>query len=342
MGDSQVRADHVFVAALEIIGQDGQVGLGFIQNLFFPLPDQVEIERIFLAEVWPSLEGRSALALTQQVVRPRGGNIRNASINFSEAIQVALWDLAAKQAGMPLWKMLGGTRNTVPAYASGLDFHLDDDAFCALFESAQSQGYKAFKIKVGHEDFARDLHRLDLLRRCVGSDATVMIDANEAWSPKEAITKVKAMVAAGHELLWVEDPILRFDFEGLKLLRSALPETQINAGEYLGVGEKRALLNADAADLLNVHAYVTDVMHIGWLAAEMGVPVTLGNTFLEVGVHMAVALPNVDWIEYSFQNFDHLVDEPIKIVDGMAVAPDRPGHGLILSDEVRTMAKQKI
>ena len=111
VGDSQVQADHVFVAALEIICHDGQVGLGFVQSLFSPLPDQVEIERIFLAEVWPSLEGRSALALTQQVSRPRGGNIRSASINFKEAVQVALWDLAAKQADMPLWKMLGGTQN---------------------------------------------------------------------------------------------------------------------------------------------------------------------------------------------------------------------------------------
>ena len=51
-------------------------------------------------------------------------------------------------------------------------------------------------------------------------------------------------------------------------------------------------------------------MRIGWLAAELGIPVSLGNTFLEVGVHMACALPEVEWLEYSFQNFDHLVDQP--------------------------------
>ena len=54
-------------------------------------------------------------------------------------------------------------------------------------------------------------------------------------------------------------------------------------------------------------------MRIGWLAAELGIPVSLGNTFLEVGVHMACALPEVEWLEYSFQNFDHLVDRPIQI-----------------------------
>jgi L-alanine-DL-glutamate epimerase-like enolase superfamily enzyme len=76
-------------------------------------------------------------------------------------------------------------------------------------------------------------------------------------------------------------------------------------------------------------------MRIGWLAADMGIPVSLGNTFLEVGVHMACALPEVEWLEYSFQNFDHLVDEPIEIRDGYAYAPDRPGHGLVLSETAR-------
>jgi L-alanine-DL-glutamate epimerase-like enolase superfamily enzyme len=76
-------------------------------------------------------------------------------------------------------------------------------------------------------------------------------------------------------------------------------------------------------------------MRIGWLASELGIPVTLGNTFLEVGVHMACALPEVAWMEYSFQNYDLLAEEPVEIRDGWAYAPDRPGHGLVLSDTAR-------
>src|SRR5690606_33151988 len=102
-----------------------------------------------------------------------------------EAVQVAVWDLAAKQAGLPLWQLLGGQRDRVPAYASGLDFHLSDAEFVELFGRADALGYSAFKIKVGHPDFARDLHRLELLRRTVRPDAKFMIDANEAWSAKE-------------------------------------------------------------------------------------------------------------------------------------------------------------
>ena len=71
------------------------------------------------------------------------------------------------------------------------------------------------------------------------------------------------------------------------------------------------------------------------LAADMGIPVSLGNTFLEVGVHMACALPEVEWLEYSFQNFEHLVEESMEIRDGWITAPDRPGHGLVLSESAR-------
>ena len=92
---------------------------------------------------------------------------------------------------------------------------------------------------------------------------------------------------------------------------------------------------AGGTDILNVHGQVTDVMRIGWLAAELGIPVSLGNTFLEVGVHMACALPEVEWLEYSFQNFEHLVEEPMEIRDGWITAPDRPGHGLVLSQSAR-------
>ena len=335
IGDSQVRADEVNVAALELIADSGEVGLGFVQTLFTPLPDQDEIDRVFRTEVWPALETQSPAALVHRVSRPRGGNQRAPSLPFGEALQVALWDLAAKQAGLPLHKLLGGRRERVRAYASGLDYHLSDDEFCALFAHADSIGYSAFKIKIGHPDFERDLHRLKLLNQTVRTGSIFMADANEAWGAKEAIAKLETIRRAGYDLAWIEDPILRHDFDGLKLLRESVGWTQINSGEYLDVSGKRALLLAGGTDILNVHGHVTDVMRIGWLAAELGVPVSLGNTFLEVGVHTACALPEVEWLEYSFQNFDHLVDEPIAIVDGWAYAPDRPGHGLVLSESAR-------
>ena len=342
IGDSQVRTDSANVAALELVDADGRVGLGFMQALFTPLPALAELERIFALEVWPGLEGQLPGGLVHRVSRPRGGNQRALGLPAHEAVQVALWDLYATQQGQPLWRILGATRQKVRAYASGLDFHLSDDAFVELFGKADALGYPAFKIKVGHADFARDLHRLDLLKKTVRKDALVMIDANEAWGAKEAAVKITAIREAGHRLLWVEDPILRSDFDGLRLLRQAVPFTMINSGEYLDAAGKLALMRAQGTDILNVHGQVTDVMRVGWVAADLGIPVSLGNTFLEVGVHMAVALPEVEWLEYSFQNFDHLVDQTMRIESGEIHAPDRPGHGLVLAEAARANAQPDI
>ncbi|MET3899705.1 L-alanine-DL-glutamate epimerase-like enolase superfamily enzyme [Devosia sp. UYZn731] len=335
IGDSQVRADDANLAALELVTDTGAVGLGFVQTLFFPLPDVAEIERVFRSEVWPGLEGQAPAALAHRVGRPRGGKQRALTLPFHEALQVALWDLAAKQVDLPLHKLLGSSRDQVRAYASGLDYHLTDDEFVDLFGHADAIGYPAFKIKVGNPDFEWDLHRLNLLTRTVRKDAKIMIDANEAWGAKEALMKLETIRKAGYELLWVEDPILRNDHDGLRLLRQSAPWTMINSGEYLDANGKRLLMEAGGTDILNVHGQVTDVMRVGWLAADRGIPVSLGNTFLETGVHMAAALPEVEWLEYSFQNFDHLVDEPIRIENGVAYAPDRPGHGLVLSETAR-------
>src|SRR3546814_13529494 len=87
-----------------------------------------------------------------------------------------------------------------------------------------------------------------------------MIDANESWSPRQTLQNLAAMHRAGHAIYWMEDPILRSDFEGLRMLRGTLGETQLNSGEYLDVSGKRALNQAGGADMLNVHGHVTDVM----------------------------------------------------------------------------------
>ena len=162
-----------------------------------------------------------------------------------------------------------------------------------------------------------------------------MIDSNEAWSPKEAIRRLKIFLREGHEILWMEDPCLRDDFEGLREIRLAVPEIMVNSGEYLDLHGKRKLIDARAVDILNVHGVVSYVMKAGWLAAEPGLEVSLGNTSFEIGVHMAAALPECRWMEYSFQNYAHLLEKPIVLEDGYAWAPDVPGHGLALSDQAR-------
>ena len=334
VGDSQVRIEQVDVAAIELIDECGRVGLGFAQSLLTPLPDVCEIERVFAHEAWPMLAGRNPAALALGIRRARGGAASKMRLPFEKGLQDAIWDIFAKQMELPLWKMLGAERQTVPVYASGLDYHLSDHQFEELFGRAAELGFRGFKIKVGHPDVERDLHRLSLLRKATRGHGPVMIDSNEAWTAQQAAQAIRLFQSEGHDIYWAEDPVPRDDFDGLRMLRG-LGLTRINAGEYLDLSGKRSLLDAQACDVLNVNGPTGDGMIAGWLANDSNVEVSLGNTFLEIGVNVALALPCVQWLEYSFQNFDHLVEERFEIIDGLIHARDVPGHGLELSEAAR-------
>jgi L-alanine-DL-glutamate epimerase-like enolase superfamily enzyme len=333
IGDSQVRSDMHYIGTLELVSSTGHVGLGFFGALFFPLPPLVELERVFTTEVAPGLLGQSPFALTNRVSRPRGGNIRAGM--FGEAIDQAVWDLQGKELGLPLYRLLGGTESRVRAYASGLDYHLSTQEACAFFAAAAARGFTAFKIKVGHPDLSWDLARLRAISAAVGTGAILMVDANEAWSPKEAIRRAHAYRDAGFAIYWIEDPCLRDDFEGLARVAQEVPFSHINSGEYLDLHGKRRLMEHRAVDVLNVHGRITDTMEAARVAADYGIPISLGNTPFELGVHLAAALPEAHWMEYSFQDYDQLIEQPIAFEGGYAIAPERPGHGLVLSEKGR-------
>jgi L-alanine-DL-glutamate epimerase-like enolase superfamily enzyme len=177
--------------------------------------------------------------------------------------------------------------------------------------------------------------RLQAVADVVGTDALLMVDANEAWSPKEAIRRAHAYRDAGFNIYWIEDPCLRDDFAGLARICEAVPFAHINSGEYLDLHGKVKLMEARAVDILNVHGHISDTLAAARIAAEYGIPVSLGNTPFELGVHLAAALPEAQWMEYSFQDYDCLIEAPVQFVDGYAIAPDRPGHGLSLSEAAR-------
>jgi L-alanine-DL-glutamate epimerase-like enolase superfamily enzyme len=318
-----------YIGTLELFSSSGHVGIGFFHALFYPLPSQKELERVFAIEQWPILEHQNPSVLLNRLSRPRGGNIRPNF--FGQAIDQALWDLQGKELGMPLYQLLGGKSNRVPAYASGLEFRLSTDAACAFYAQAKERGFNAFKLKVGHPDLGWDIERIRAIVDVVGREALLMVDANEAWSPKEAIRRAHAYRDAGFNIYWIEDPCLRDDFAGLARVAQEVPFTHINSGEYLDLRGKRMLMEHRAVDILNIHGHVSDAIKAGWLAAEYGIPISLGNTMFEVGVHIAAALPEVQWMEYSFLDYDQLLEEPVRFEQGYAFAPDRPGHGLVLA-----------
>src|SRR5437879_3864782 len=117
IGDSQISSNEVQVASLELIGDDGTVGLGFVNSVMSSLPDETEIARVFALEAWEQLEGEIPAVLAHRQLVRRGGNRRKMSLPFEDAIQQAVWDIYAKSIGLPLWKLLGGVKEKVRVYA---------------------------------------------------------------------------------------------------------------------------------------------------------------------------------------------------------------------------------
>ena len=117
------------------------------------------------------------------------------------AIDQALWDLSARRAGLPLWRHLGGKRGEVRVYASGIG--PEDVAEIALAKRAE--GFRAFKVKVG---FGADRDRANLtsMRAALGDDATIMTDANQAWTPEDAVARIAEL--AKFRPHWIEEPML--------------------------------------------------------------------------------------------------------------------------------------
>ncbi len=115
-------------------------------------------------------------------------------------IDLALWDLLARRAGLPLWRLLGGSADRVGLYASGIN----PDAPERMVARKQAEGYRAFKLKVGFDD-AQDLDNLRRVRAQLGPDAPLMIDANQAWDLPRALRMAEALAPLG--LAWLEEPL---------------------------------------------------------------------------------------------------------------------------------------
>jgi len=339
VADWRVAFDTFHLAALELRTDEGFVGLGFFGPQPFPgiHPPLSEIERRIRVEVAPRLLGEHPAALLNRPAdsRPAHGPGPHP---YSSGVDMALWDLSAQIVGLPLFRLLGGTDPVVPLYASGVDFRLDDPAFADFYATARDAGFTAFKVKVGgsHD---RDLARVRAARDIVGAGSTLMIDANEAWPPKEALLRLESFEREGSpDLFWVEDPCRRDDLAGTAFVRAHAP-TRVNVGEFLDLPAQRRHLEAGACDVLNLRMPISHALASARLATEYAVPVTFGNSVCEVGAHVAAAVSELTFVEYSFMGLEQLVAEPYPIAGGMLVLPERPGHGLVLSDAARAQGE---
>ena len=280
-----------------------------------------EIRHEFARNVWPLLENKSPFQLKSQ--RPR---LLAVYPYLATAIRMALWDLAAQLAEMPLYEFLGGSsaKKKVRAYGSGLDYQLSDEAATTVFRNFVRLGFTAVKVKVGGPDVRRDVNRLQLVRQIVGKDVEIAIDANEAWDCLEAIRRISLFQTEGIRLSYVEDPLPRADVEGMARLNASI-EPDVVGHDYLtNSKELRHFLERKAFSRVRVNGDLDHAEACAELAMEFGTPLIFGNSMFELNVHPALALPHVDRIEFSDLAWNLLPKTPIRFEEGFALAPTEP------------------
>jgi mandelate racemase len=244
------------------------------------------------------------------------------------AIDMALWDALAQAFARPLAHLLGGSLRPLPAYDSrGLGL-MAPAALADEAEKLLAKGLKALKLRLGYPSLAEDLTALDAVRRRVGPAVSIMVDYNQALTPAEALKRGRAL--DDHDILWLEEPIAHEDYRSYARLTREL-RTAVQIGEnFNGPAGMGQALAAGACDYV-----MPDVARIGgvtgWvqaagIAAAAEVEVS-SHLMPEISAHLLCATPGAHWLEYV-DWADALVEEPMRIVDGMALPSDRSGAGL--------------
>jgi len=279
-------------------------------------------DRIEPVALWAKLTKRFTLIGVQGIVRMA-----------MAMLDVACWDALARAAGVPLATFLGGAPRPVPAYNScGLGL-MAPEAVADEAEKLLAGGFRAVKLRLGYPTLEADIAALRAVRGRLPGDIQVMVDYNQALSVDEAIRRGRALDAEG--AAWVEEPIRHDDFAGCAAVARALA-TPVQIGEnFSQVHDMERALAAGACDLV-----MPDLERIGgvtgWrraaaLAAERGIRMS-SHLYPEVSAHCLAATPTAHWLEYvDWANA--ILQEPLRIVDGCAVAPERSGNGLAWNED---------
>jgi len=267
-----------------------------------------------------------------------GAAIRNAGrpglgLMALSAVDLALWDLKARLLELPLCVLLDAVHEEVPVYGSGGFTSYPLERLGEQLGGWVDAGIPRVKMKVGR-DPSRDPARLDAAREAIGSKAELYVDANGAFSPKQAL-RWAARFTDEWGVTWFEEPVSSADLDGLRLLRDRAP-LEIVAGEY-------AYVLADFRNLLGcVDCLQADVTRCGGITGLLKAAALAESHGLEISGHCAPAISahalsavamrrNLEWF-HDHVRVERLLFDGVLEPDGGALRPDRsrPGHGLEL------------
>ncbi len=295
-----------------------------------------------LARIFPAIEGEDPRAVTslydRMLARVFKASHAGATFGGIGTFDMALWDIKAKLAGEPLWRLLGGRDRLVPGYASGLDIALDDDELASFYAGMASRGFTGGKLK-GGSNVATDVRRLgiigDALRVNI-AEPSLMLDANESWSLKQAVRYV-SQIEDVYDLVWIEEPIRRWDAEGHARL-SASVRAAVATGENLtGLEQYLPHFKAGGIDIVQAAATwgVTHFLRVAIAAHSRDLPVSpVGLTANVAVAHAAAAVPNhlTAEVQDVGSPFGLTVDQ--EIADGGIVLGDQPGVGVSVDESL--------
>jgi L-alanine-DL-glutamate epimerase-like enolase superfamily enzyme len=341
-GRQKPMTEVVFLFA-EITTEQGHSGIGFSYSKRAGGPAQYahakevaegiigedpnDIGRIYTKLLWAGASvGRSGVA-TQALA----------------AIDIALYDLKAKRAGLPLAKLLGSYRDSVQTYnTSGGFLNATLDEVKARATQSVEEGIGGIKIKVGLPDSKEDLRRVAGIREHIGWDVPLMVDANQQWDRATALRMGRQLEE--FNLIWIEEPLDAYDFEGHAHLAHVL-DTPIATGEMLAsVAEHKGLINANSCDIIQPDAPrvggITQFLRLAALADERGLGLA-PHFAMEIHLHLAAAYPREPWVEH-FDWLDPLFEERLETKNGRMIVPDRPGLGVTLSGQARAWTTESV
>ena len=323
---------HCGLSIITIETDEGLTGYGFSGPLLgmdpFMMADALKPQLIgedplYTERIWKKL-------YSPKLIGRRGMSTRSVS-----GIDIALWDIKAKKAGLPLYKLLGGCRDKVPAYIGGgyygknktlSDLQKEMEGYIAL-------GVAGVKMKVGALSFREDAARVKAVREAIGPHKILMIDANCAYKAHEAIQFARHIEE--YDVYCFEEPVMPDDYEGMqKIARATAIPLAAGENEYTKYGF-RDLIATGAVPILNpapfLNGGVTETMKIVALAQAHNLEVAPHGD-QTINVTVGAAAENVSYVEYYPQEYDALLNEAFDIrlaldSDGMMSPPDRPGMG---------------
>lgn len=250
------------------------------------------------------------------------------------AIDIALWDLKAKRAGLSAAKLIGSYRESVRTYnTSGGFLNAPVGQIIDNSRAALAAGIGGIKIKVGQPDWRTDVARLTAVREALGADVPLMVDANQQWDRHTALRMGR--ILDDFNLVWIEEPLDAYDVEGHAEL-SRLLDTPIATGEMLvSPAEHDRLIDGRAADILQPDAArvggVTPFLKVAAYAEHHHVPIA-PHFAMELHVQLAAAYPLEPWVEH-FDWLEPLFTDVMVIADGRMTVPSRAGFGLTLTEQ---------